>query len=56
MATRSPLTSSVSVTDVYSEPRPSSRARASYARLSEKSLDENDIGFADTCEVHVLSM
>ena len=50
MATRSPLSSSVSVTDVYSDPRPSSRTRVSYSRLSEKSFDENDIGFADTCK------
>lgn len=43
---------SVSTTDVFSDPRPTSRSRSRtmYSRLSEKSLDDNEIGFADTCK------
>lgn len=44
------LVSSVSVSEVHSYPRPLSRARTMYSRLSEKSLDDNDMGLADTCK------
>lgn len=43
------LSSSISVTDVHSDPRPSSRARKIYSRLSEKSIDGTEINFPDTC-------
>lgn len=42
------LSSSISVTDVHSDPRPSSRTRKIYSRLSEKSIDGTEINFPDT--------
>ena len=44
------LTSSTSVTGIYSDPRPSSKAKKFYSRLSEKSLDGTEMSFSDTCK------
>ena len=43
------LSSSISVTNVHSDPRPSSRAKKFYSRLSEKSFDGTE-SFPDTCK------
>ena len=44
------LNSSTSVTDIHSDPRPSSRAKKFYSRLSEKSFDGTEISLSDTCK------
>ena len=44
------LTSSTSVTGIHSDPRPSSRAKKFYSRLSEKSFDSTENSSPDTCK------